>query len=146
MTALVPNTWLSHGTIECMDHAAARRFYQDVLGLGSVRPLPAAQYLWQGGPWSLVCVGIGVETKPQTVDNRFCLRVDAAEHVDAAHEAAVRAQAEHRIREIGPIEDHDGVRSFVLSDMDCNWWEISNADGTRYDEAFLRGDVRPSAR
>ena len=141
MTALVPNTWLSHGTIECMDHAASRKFYQEVLGLGSVRPLPAAQYLWNGGRWSLVCVGIGVETKPQTVDNRFCLRVETPEEVLAAHDAAVRAKDEHRIREIGAVEDRDGVRSFVLCDRDCNWWEISNVNSDRYDEAFLRGDV-----
>jgi hypothetical protein len=141
MTALIPNTRLSHGTIECMDHKASRRFYEEVLGLGSVRPLPAAQYLWRGGPWSLVCVGIGVETKPQGVENRFCLRVDTAEQVDAAHEAASRLQPEHRIREIGPIEVNGDVRSFVLQDLDANWWEISNVSPTYYDEVFLRGDV-----
>ena len=104
MTALIPGTRLSHGTIECKDHKASRRFYQDVLGLGSVRPLPAAQYLWNGGPWSLVCVGIGVDTKPQGVENRFCLRVERAEDVDAAHAAAQKAKDEHRVRQIDAIE------------------------------------------
>jgi hypothetical protein len=141
MTPLVPNTRLSHGTIECMDHKLSRRFYEEVLGLGSVRPLPAAQYLWNGGPWSLVCVGIGVETKPQTVENRFCLRVDRPEDVDAARDAALRLQPEHRIREVGSIEVKDGIRSFVLCDLDCNWWEISNVSGAYYDEVFARGDV-----
>jgi hypothetical protein len=141
MTALVPNTRLSHGTIECMDHKLSRRFYEEVLGLGSVRPLPAAQYLWKGGPWSLVCVGIGVETKPQGVENRFCLRVDTPEEVDASREAALRLQPDHRIREVGPIEVKDGVRSFVLCDRDCNWWEVSNVSGGYYDEVFLHGDV-----
>jgi len=141
MTALVPNTRLSHGTIECMDHKASRRFYEDVLGLGSVRPLPAAQYLWNGGPWSLVCVAIGVETRPQGVENRFCLRVESAEHVDAARDAALKAQSEHRIREIGPVEVKDGVRSFVLCDRDCNWWEVSNIGAGYYDDVFNRGDV-----
>src|SRR5665213_3385917 len=122
MTALVPNTRLSHGTIECMDHKLSRRFYEEVLGLGSVRPLPAAQYLWKGGPWSLVCVGIGVETKPQGVENRFCLRVETPEEVDAARAAALRLTQEHRIREVGPIEVKDGIRSFEVCDRDCNWW------------------------
>lgn len=141
MTALVPNTWLSHGTIECKDAVKSRRFYKEVLGLGSVRPLPAAQYLWKGGPWSLVCVGIGVDTKPQGVENRFCLRVDTPGEIDAAYAAAQSARDEHKIREIGPIEVKDGVRSFLLRDLDANWWEISNTDAARYDEAFLRGDV-----
>lgn len=141
MTALVPGTRLSHGTIECKDHKASRAFYQDVLGLGSVRPLPAAQYLWNGGWWSLVCVGIGVDTKPQGVENRFCLRVDTAAEVDAAHDAAVRAKDAHQIREIGEVEERDGVRSFTLRDRDANWWEISNTPASVYDEAFERGDV-----
>jgi hypothetical protein len=141
MTALIPNTWLSHGTIECMDHKRSRRFYQEVLGLGSVRPLPAAQYLWQGGPWSLVCVGIGVETKPQTVENRFCLRVESADEVDAARATAVRLKDEHHIREIGPLEKKGDIHAFTVCDCDCNWWEISNVSSAHYDEAFLRGDV-----
>jgi catechol-2,3-dioxygenase len=141
MTALVPNTILSHGTIECMDHKASRRFYEEVLGLGSVRPLPAAQYLWNGGPWSLVCVGIGVETKPQGVENRFCLRVTSAADVDTARDTALRLRAEHKIREISPIEVNGDVRSFTLRDLDANWWEISNTSGAIYDEAFARGDV-----
>jgi catechol 2,3-dioxygenase-like lactoylglutathione lyase family enzyme len=141
MTALVPHTRLSHGTIECMDHKLSRRFYEEVLGLGSVRPLPAAQYLWKGGPWSLVCVGIGVETKPQGVENRFCLRVDTPEEVDAARDAALRLKPDHNIREVGPIETKHGVRSFVLCDRDCNWWEVSNVSGDYYDDVFLRGDV-----
>jgi catechol-2,3-dioxygenase len=66
MTALIPNTRLSHGTIECEDALTSRRFYQEFLGLGSVRPLPEAQYLWSGGPWSLVCVAIGDVPKPST--------------------------------------------------------------------------------
>src|ERR1700733_15653878 len=110
MTALVPNTRLSHGTIECMDHKLSRRFYEEVLGLGSVRPLPAAQYLWRGGAWSLVCVGIGVETKPQGAENRFCLRVNAAEDVDAEREEALRLRTEHKIKEIGPIEVQGNAR------------------------------------
>src|ERR1019366_10289240 len=132
MTALVPNTRLSHGTIECKDCLTSRRFYQEVLGLGSVRPLPAAQYLWKGGPWSLVCVAIGVDTKPQGVENRFCLRVETPQEVDAARETALRLQPEHRIRAIGPIEVKDGVRSFTLHDLDANWWEISNTSGSHY--------------
>ncbi len=67
------------------------------MGLGSVRPLPEAQYLWSGGPWSLVCVAIGDVPKPQGRENRFCLRVATAAEVDAARNAAIAAQAQHGI-------------------------------------------------
>ena len=141
MTAMVPGTRLSHGTIECEDCLTSRRFYQGVLGLGSVRPLAEAQYLWSGGPWSLVCVAIGDQPKAQGAENRFCLRVDTAAEVDAARDAALAAQADHHVREIGPIDEHAGVRSFVMHDRDGNWWEISNVTSAYYDEVFLRGDV-----
>ena len=88
-----------------------------------------------------MCVGIGVETKPQGVENRFCLRVTSAAEVDAARDTALRLQGEHKIKKIGPIEVHGNVRSFMLCDRDTNWWEISNTSGATYDEAFARGDV-----
>jgi len=141
MTALISGTRLSHGTIECEDCLTSRRFYQDVLGLGSVRPLAEAQYLWNGGPWSLVCVAIGDKPKPQGVENRFCLRVDTAAEVDAARAAALRAQAEHAIAQIDEITVDGDVRSFTVCDRDGNWWEISNVSAAYYDDVFLRGDV-----
>ena len=141
MTALIPRTRLSHGTIECADCLTSRRFYQDELGLGTVRQLAEAQYLWSGGPWSLVCVAIGDEPRPQAVENRFCLRVETAAEVDTAREAALRLQPDHRSRESGPLTENSGVRSFVLHDLDGNWWEISNVSAAYYDEVFLRGDV-----
>jgi catechol 2,3-dioxygenase-like lactoylglutathione lyase family enzyme len=141
MTALIPNTRLSHGTIECEDCLTSRRFYQEVLGLGSVRPLAEAQYLWNGGPWSLVCVAIGAKPKAQGVENRFCLRVDSRAEVEAARDAALRARDEHHIADIGALHDDNGICSFTLRDRDGNWWEISNVTAAYYDEVFLRGDV-----
>ena len=141
MTALIPRTRLSHGTIECEDCLTSRRFYQGVLGLGSVRPLAEAQYLWSGGPWSLVCVAIGDKPKAQGVENRFCLRVDTAADVAAARDAALLARDEHRIGEIGALSVDGDISSFTLHDRDGNWWEISNTSAAYYDDVFLRGDV-----
>ena len=139
--SLIPNTRLSHGTIECEDCLTSRRFYQDVLGLGSVRPLAEAQYLWSGGPWSLVCVAIGDKPKAQGVENRFCLRVDTAAEVAAAHAAAQAAREQHAIAEIGALNADGNIHSFTIRDRDGNWWEISNVSAAYYDDVFLRGDV-----
>jgi catechol 2,3-dioxygenase-like lactoylglutathione lyase family enzyme len=48
--AMIKPELLSHGTIECSDIAATRRFLTEFLGIDVVRPLPEAQYLWKGGP------------------------------------------------------------------------------------------------
>jgi hypothetical protein len=50
---LIHNELFSHGTYECSDMAATRRFLANFLGLDIVRPLPEAQYMWKGGPWSV---------------------------------------------------------------------------------------------
>ncbi len=85
---------LSHGTIECSDIAATRRFLTEFLGIDVVRPLPEAQYLWKGGPWSVVCVCIeDAEAKEQGPQNRFKLSVSSAAEVEAAHAAALAQQA-----------------------------------------------------
>jgi catechol 2,3-dioxygenase-like lactoylglutathione lyase family enzyme len=141
MQSLIPNTRLSHGTIECENCLTSRRFYQDILGLGSVRPLAEAQYLWSGGPWSLVCVAIGDKPKAQGVENRFCLRVDSAAEVDAARATALRARDEHQIADINELSVDGDIHSFTIRDRDGNWWEISNTSEAYYDDVFLRGDV-----
>src|SRR5215468_3597000 len=87
---LVKPELLSHGTIECSDLAATRRFLTEFLGIDVVRPLPEAQYLWKGGPWSVVCVCVpDSEAKEQGPQNRFKLSVPRAIDVDAAHAAAL---------------------------------------------------------
>lgn len=138
---LIPNARLTHGTIECRDILTSRRFYTEFLGLGSVRPLPEAQYLWQGGPWSLVCVGIEEFPRPQGSENRFGLRVATPSDVDAAHAAAVRDQAAYDIRDVGAVGEADGIRGFTLRDLDGNWWEIYHRPAVLYDELFARGDA-----
>ena len=73
--SLVNPELLSHGTLECNDIAATRRFLTEFLGIDVIRPLPEAQYLWKGGPWSVVCVCVEGEHKEQGPQNRFKLAV-----------------------------------------------------------------------
>src|SRR5262245_65893634 len=89
---LVKPELLSHGTIECSDLAATRRFLTEFLGIDVVRPLPEAQYLWKGGPWSVVCVCVPEsEAKDQGPQNCFTLSVSRDEEVGAGHAPAVKA-------------------------------------------------------
>jgi catechol 2,3-dioxygenase-like lactoylglutathione lyase family enzyme len=133
---------LSHGTIECSDIAATRRFLTEFLGIDVVRPLPEAQYLWKGGPWSVVCVCIeDADAKEQGPQNRFKLSVATAAEVDAAHAAAQKQQAVYGSRAVEPSEERAGIRSVKLQDLDQHWWEITNASQRHYDEIFAKGDA-----
>jgi catechol 2,3-dioxygenase-like lactoylglutathione lyase family enzyme len=139
MSAVVPNTALTHGTIECADGRRSGEFYTKILGLGSVRPLPEAQYLWSGGDWSLVCVAVGGPPKRQPPENRFALRVATAAEVDDAHAQISAVAADYGLREIGAVtEDALGVRRFLFGDMDGNWWEIYSRPDDLLDAIFAR--------
>ena len=138
---LINNQFFSHGTIECTDMPATRRFLVDFLGLDIIRPLKEAQYMWKGGPWSVVCVNIqDGECKEQPIENRFVLSVASAAEVDAAHGKAEDLKAEYGIQEIRAPQTQNGQRSFMLRDLNNTWWEISTVSQAYFDEMFARGD------
>lgn len=140
MNALVQTEQLSHGTIECNDIAATRRFLNEFLGIDVVRPLEEAQYMWKGGPWSVVCVCVDGEQKDQGPENRFKLAVKSPAEVDAAHEAAKKHGKEYAIRKVTDVSASGGMRSFMLQDMNHVWWEIAHVDLAHYDKLFAQGD------
>lgn len=131
----------SHGTVECTDMAATRRFLTEFLGLDIVRPLPEAQYMWKGGPWSIVCVCVDGDPKEQSIQNRFKLSVSSPEAVTRAYEAALAGKDEYQIRQILDLEDTNGVRSFILKDMNNSWWEVTSTQLSDYDAIFAKGDA-----
>ena len=143
MTASIVNPdLLSHGTLECNDTPATRRFLTEFLGIDVIRPLPEAQYLSKGGAWTVVCVRVEGEQKEQGPQNRFKLAVGSAAEVDAAHTAATKHKDAYGIRRIDGVEERNGIRSFRLQDMNTVWWEIANLSQTYYDDAFAKGDVK----
>ncbi len=101
VTPLFNNELFSHGTYECNDMAATRRFLVDFLGLDLVRPLPEAQYMWKGGPWSVICVCVrDGEAKEQGAQNHFKLSVASDAEVDAARLAALAHRDDYGIKRV----------------------------------------------
>ena len=140
--SLVATELLSHGTLECNDTPATRRFLTEFLGIDVIRPLPEAQYLSKGGPWTVVCVKVDGEQKEQGPQNRFKLAVGSAADVDAAHAAALKHKDSYGIGKVEAIEEKNGIRSFRLQDMNKVWWEIANLTQKHYDDAFAKGDYK----
>lgn len=138
--ALVQTEQLSHGTIECNDIAATRRFLNEFLGIDVVRPLPEAQYMWKGGPWSVVCVCVEGEQKDQGPENRFRLAVDSDAEVEKAHKATLAHRDDYAIKKVTDITSEDGVKAFMLQDLNHVWWEIAHVGLDHYDRLFAAGD------
>jgi catechol 2,3-dioxygenase-like lactoylglutathione lyase family enzyme len=136
MTNFPPATAFSHGTLGVRDALRSQRFYKEFLGLNSVRKANGTQYVWLGGEWIIACLPVAKGPQSQGVENRWGLRVATAAEVDAARAAALAGQGEWEIREVLPIRDEDGMRSFCLQDLDGNWWEIYHRPAERYDDLF----------
>ena len=110
VTPLIESNFFSHGTVECTDMAATRRFLVDFLGLDIMRPVKEAQYMWKGGPWVIVCVNIqDGEPKEQGPQNHFKLSVASDAEVDAAHAAALRLKDDYGIKQVQGIEQVTGT-------------------------------------
>ena len=138
---LIQNVTLSHGTIECSDMVSTRRFLSDFLGIDIHRPFREAQYLYRGGPWSVVCVCVdGGEAKDQAPDNHFKLAVDSAAEVNAAHGEALANGDRLCIKQVEDVVEAEGRRAFLLQDLNYTWWELTNVDEGYYERIFDAGD------
>jgi len=136
---------LSHGTLELFDHPETMRFYRDFLGIGCRRHHKAAMNIFHRGPAFVACVKAGKSLHAQGPENAWILHFATSEEIDHAHESAVRYRDLFESRQVLPIaQDSNGLRNFLLQDLDTNWWEFRYEPGEigRWaDAAFARGDV-----
>ena len=113
---------LSHGTVECHDLAAARRFYSELLGMEVVQTSKISLMLRLNSTTTIACV----ETKGETSAghySHFGFDFKTREEVDAAHETVLAQQDKYGVRKVTrPVAQH-GTYAFFLIDADGNWWE-----------------------
>lgn len=139
--AVVRTTMLSHGTLECRDLGASRKFYEEFLGLETVFHGKRTMLIRKGGYWGVVCVKRGDAVRPMGPLNHWGVDVASRAEVDAAREKAIELKETYGIREVHQARDQHGVYSFYLQDLDGNWWEIQNLpEADLYDKLFERGD------
>lgn len=127
---------LSHGTLECRDLDATRRFYAEFLGLETVRRGEIALWFRCGGSWMVASVCTGEKQEALPIESRWCLDMASADEVDAAHDAATRLAPTYGIQDVLPVERDGARRSFCLRDLDGNWWEICYRAERLYDDVF----------
>lgn len=116
---------MSHGTMQCDDEAASRRFYTEVLGLEIVGGGKTSTYIRHPSePWYIVVLP-GRKREYLRPVNRYTLKVASPSAVNEAHGEFAAGGAKIGIGEVGNIEDRDGEVSFMFSDLDKNWWEVA---------------------
>lgn len=127
---------LGHGTLECRELGPTRRFYDEFLGLETVRRGHMAIWFRCGSKWMVASVATGEKQVPLPIESRWCLDMDTPEDVDAAHDAALKHADEFGIQEVLAVRTEGERRLFCLRDLDSNWWEIGHRPGRLYDREF----------
>ena len=131
---------LGHGTVECRDLKASRRFYEEFLGLECVRHALPAMAVRCGMKFHVFAVEVGEDLHTTNLLNHWGIDVESKEAVDAAHEAALENKEKYAIRQVMDVVNQHGVYSFYIEDLDHNWWEIQHYDGFQHDDIFEFGD------
>jgi catechol 2,3-dioxygenase-like lactoylglutathione lyase family enzyme len=117
----------THGTLQCDDIERSRRFYTEVLGLEILAGFNNAQYIKHAAaPWYIVVLKRSPRQYLAPV-NRFTLGVNSSSEVEQAHREFAARGAEIGITEVRGVQQSDGEASFVFSDVDRNWWELTSA-------------------
>lgn len=129
----------THGTLECRELEASKRFYKEFLGLHCVRMSPRVNYLWLGGEWLIACIQAGELKEPQGPENRFALRVSSIDEVRQAREAVLAQSEKWGLGQCGSLNGDDNTLSFTFEDLDGNWWEIYCRSDRGYDDLFGSG-------
>ena len=140
---------LSHGTLECRDMVATRRFYEEFLGLETVRHSNNSFKFRLGEYFSVVCHCRGDRARSTVRANHWGLDMMSRDEVDRAYALAHEHKEKYGIGQITKLIENE-TYGFYFSDLDGNWWEFQYAgDGQaegwgRNDEHFDNGDFVPA--
>jgi len=119
----------THGTIECDDWASSVKFYTQALGMDVVTHVVTPKphnIKHPSHSWYVVSLEVPKRSRKYLgVLQRFTIAVASLEKLAEAREALSGRQTEFGISEIGAIKDTPDGQSFLLSDLNKNWWEIA---------------------
>ncbi|MBM2805527.1 MAG: hypothetical protein HW419_3420 [Deltaproteobacteria bacterium] len=116
----------THGTLQCDDVERSRRFYVEVLGLEIAAGFNTAQYIKHpASPWYVVVLQRSPRQYLAPV-NRFALQLGSAIEVEQAHREFTTNGQSLGVTEVGKLETSNGASNFIFSDLDKNWWELTN--------------------
>jgi catechol 2,3-dioxygenase-like lactoylglutathione lyase family enzyme len=120
---------LTHGTLENEDIEASERFYREVLGLEVVKLWPNSCYVKHPiTPWYVVCLQALKQNRQHLSRyQRFTLAVESAGAVHAAHRSFEANREVWEIKDLERVEASADEASFLFSDLNGNWWEITSA-------------------
>ena len=123
---------MTHGTMECTNLAASIKFYKEGLGLDVITHVPTItphEVKHPATPWYVVSLEVPAKNKHfLTPLQRYPVAVESATALLNAHRELRERRTEFGLTTIEEIKDTAEGQSFLLSDLDHNWWEIACTD------------------
>jgi catechol-2,3-dioxygenase len=133
--------FLSHGTLESVDLARTRRFYEEFLGLEVIKVSNVSLWCRLGGNHIYVVVLVKPERKkPMPFLYHNGIDVETEEEVDECHRIVVRDAEKWQLHKISKPAVQHGTYCFYFYDADENCWEILANPPGGYSWMFERGD------
>ena len=121
----------THGTIECNDWQSSVRFYTEGLGMEMITHVTTPKphnIKHPSKPWYVVSLEVPERSRKYLGPlQRFTILVASPAKLTEARDALYARRSEFGIREIGSIAETQGNQSFMLCDLNRNWWEIECA-------------------
>jgi catechol 2,3-dioxygenase-like lactoylglutathione lyase family enzyme len=120
---------MTHGTMECLNLDASVKFYTEGLGLDVITHVPTIKphdVKHPSTPWYVVSLEVSEKNKkPLTALQRYTVTVASPADLADARRGLQERRDEFGIAAIDEIKDTQGGQSFLLSDLDRNWWEVA---------------------
>ena len=120
---------MTHGTMECTTLAASVKFYKEGLGLDVITHVPTVRphdIKHPSTPWYVVSLEVPPKNKHYlTPLQRYTVAVESATALAEAHREMSERREEFGTTSIEAVKDIPGGQSFLICDLDRNWWEIA---------------------
>ena len=120
---------MTHGTMECTDLAASVKFYKEGLGLDVITHVPTSKphdVKHRSTPWYIASLEVPLKNKHYLSPlQRYTVAVESAAALADAHRELTERREEFGITAIEAVEETATGASFLLCDLDRNWWEIA---------------------
>jgi catechol 2,3-dioxygenase-like lactoylglutathione lyase family enzyme len=121
---------MTHGTMECTNLEASIQFYKVGLGLDVITHVPTIEphdVKHPSTPWYVVSLEVPVKNKHfLTPLQRYTVAVASPAALSAAHRELGERREEFGLTALEEIKETADGQSFLLNDLDRNWWEIAS--------------------
>ena len=122
----------THGTIECNNWESSVKFYTEGLGMEMISHVTTPKphnIKHPAKPWYVVSLEVPERSRKYLGPfQRFTIAVESPAKLFEARANLQARREEFSIRELGEIQSGPVGHSFLLCDLNRNWWELECAE------------------